>query len=54
MTVEGAVSDTLFPPVAISARTSMLVVALCWMRSSEGYDVGVLGAILLALVTDAS
>ena len=57
MTVEGAVSDAkLFPAeAAISARTSMLVVALCWIAIfSEGYDVGVLGAILPALATDAS
>jgi AAHS family benzoate transporter-like MFS transporter len=33
----------------------MLVVALCWIAIfSEGYDVGVLGAILPALATDAS
>jgi len=33
----------------------MLVVALCWIAIfSEGYDVGVLGAILPALLTDAS
>ena len=57
MTVEGAVSDAkLFPAeAAISARTSMLVVALCWIAIfSEGYDVGVLGAILPALANDAS
>jgi AAHS family benzoate transporter-like MFS transporter len=41
--------------VEISARTSLLVVLLCWIAIfSEGYDVGVLGAILPALATDAS
>ncbi|MGO4717440.1 MFS transporter [Bradyrhizobium sp. 2TAF24] len=40
---------------AVSSRTSVLVVALCWIAIfSEGYDVGVLGAILPALATDAS
>lgn len=39
----------------ISSRTSLLVVALCWIGIfSEGYDVGFLGAILPALATDAS
>ena len=38
----------------ISARTTVLVVLLCWAAIfSEGYDVGVLGAILPALATDA-
>ncbi len=37
----------------ISARTSILVVALCWIGIlTEGYEVGVLGAILPALATD--
>lgn len=41
--------------VEISSRTSLLVVALCWIGIfSEGYDVGFLGAILPALATDAS
>src|SRR6202035_3599970 len=39
----------------ISARTSLLVVAMCWIGIfTEGYDVGVLGAILPALATDTS
>jgi len=38
----------------ISTRTTFLVVLLCWIAIfSEGYDVGVLGAILPALSTDA-
>jgi AAHS family benzoate transporter-like MFS transporter len=37
----------------ISARTSVLVVVLCWIGIlTEGYEVGVLGAILPALATD--
>jgi MFS transporter, AAHS family, benzoate transport protein len=41
--------------VEVSARTSLLVVLLCWIAIfSEGYDVGVLGAILPVLATDAS
>jgi AAHS family benzoate transporter-like MFS transporter len=40
---------------AVSSRTSFLVVTLCWIAIfSEGYDVGVLGAILPALATDPS
>jgi len=36
-------------------RTSILVLVLCWIGiSSEGYDVGVLGAVLPALATDAN
>jgi MFS transporter, AAHS family, benzoate transport protein len=39
----------------VSSRTSLLVVFLCWIAIfSEGYDVGVLGAIIPALATDAS
>src|ERR1043166_7339835 len=38
----------------IPQRASLLVVSLCWIAIfSEGYDVGVLGAILPALATDA-
>jgi MFS transporter, AAHS family, benzoate transport protein len=54
---EGAISgaESLSGEVEISPRTSLLVVALCWIGIfSEGYDVGVLGAILPALATDAS
>jgi AAHS family benzoate transporter-like MFS transporter len=41
--------------VEVPARTSLLVVLLCWIAIfSEGYDVGVLGAILPVLATDAS
>jgi MFS transporter, AAHS family, benzoate transport protein len=41
--------------VEVSARTSLLVVSLCWIAIfSEGYDVGVLGAILPVLANDAS
>ena len=52
---EGAISKA--KPFAgdaeISTRTSMLVVLLCWVAIlSEGYDVGVLGAVLPALATD--
>lgn len=37
----------------ISRRKSLLVVALCWLAIfAEGYDVGVLGAILPALAVD--
>ena len=40
---------------SISARTTFLVVLLCWIAIfSEGYDVGVLGAILPALAADAA
>ena len=55
--LEGAIngSEPLSGNVEISARTSVLVVALCWVGIfTEGYDVGVLGAILPALATDAS
>lgn len=39
----------------IPARTTSVVVLLCWIAIfSEGYDVGVLGAILPALATDAT
>jgi AAHS family benzoate transporter-like MFS transporter len=41
--------------VEVPARTGLLVVLLCWIAIfSEGYDVGVLGAILPVLATDAS
>lgn len=44
---------TVKVPSEISTRKSMLVVALCWFAIfAEGYDVGVLGAILPALATD--
>ncbi len=40
-------------PQEVSARKSLLVVALCWFAIfAEGYDVGVLGAILPALSND--
>ncbi|WP_245295517.1 MFS transporter [Rhizobium rhizosphaerae] len=40
-------------PAEISRGKSLLVVALCWLAIfAEGYDVGVLGAILPALSTD--
>src|ERR1700720_2074291 len=54
---EGAVSGAkpFSGEAEISGKTSMLVVALCWIAIfSEGYDVGVLGAILPALATDTS
>jgi AAHS family benzoate transporter-like MFS transporter len=48
-------AEPLSGEVGISARTSLLVVLMCWIGIfSEGYDVGVLGAILPALATDAS
>ncbi len=41
------------PPIEVPMKTSILVLVLCWIGiSSEGYDVGVLGAILPALATD--
>jgi AAHS family benzoate transporter-like MFS transporter len=41
--------------VEVSVRTSFLVVALCWIGIfTEGYDVGVLGAILPSLATDTT
>jgi MFS transporter, AAHS family, benzoate transport protein len=43
------------PPAEVPLKTSILVLALCWIGIfSEGYDVGVLGAILPALATDAA
>jgi len=57
MSVENAIAsyEPLVGDVEISAGTSVLVVALCWVGIfTEGYDVGVLGAILPALATDAS
>lgn len=57
MTIDSVIagSESLSGDVEISARTSFLVVALCWIGIyTEGYDVGVLGAILPALATDAS
>jgi len=40
---------------AFPIKTSVLVVALCWIAIfSEGYDVGVLGAILPALAADSA
>jgi AAHS family benzoate transporter-like MFS transporter len=48
-------SEPLSGNVEISARTSVVVVALCWIGIfTEGYDVGFLGAILPALATDTS
>jgi AAHS family benzoate transporter-like MFS transporter len=48
-------SESSSGDIEISARTSLLVVALCWIGIfAEGYDVGVLGAILPALATDTS
>src|SRR6516162_9632292 len=57
MSVENAIAsyEPLVGDVEISAGTSVLVVALCWVGIfTEGYDVGVLGAILPALATDAT
>lgn len=57
MTIESTIAshESLSGDVEISAGTSLLVVALCWIGIfTEGYDVGVLGAILPALATDAS
>ena len=57
MTIESAIAshEPLSGDVEISAGTSLLVVALCWIGIfTEGYDVGVLGAILPTLATDAS
>jgi AAHS family benzoate transporter-like MFS transporter len=57
MTIESTIAsaDPLSGELEISAGTSFLVVALCWIGIfTEGYDVGVLGAILPALATDAS
>lgn len=40
-------------PPEVSSRKSMVVVALCWLAIfAEGYDVGVLGAILPSLAAD--
>jgi AAHS family benzoate transporter-like MFS transporter len=42
-------------PKSISKKAGILVVALCWFAIfSEGYDVGVLGAILPSLAADAN
>jgi MFS transporter, AAHS family, benzoate transport protein len=57
MTIETAIAgrEPVSGDLEISARTSFLVVALCWIGIfAEGYDVGVLGAILPALATDGS
>ena len=57
MTIAGAIATNvpLSGDVEISASTSVLVVALCWTCFfTEGHDVGILGAILLALATNAS
>ncbi len=49
----GRPSHAAATPAEISSRKSLLVVALCWFAIfAEGYDVGVLGAILPALATD--
>ncbi len=46
-------SPGLARPAEISSRKSLLVVALCWFAIfAEGYDVGVLGAIVPALLAD--
>jgi AAHS family benzoate transporter-like MFS transporter len=46
-------ADRLFVAADVPIRTSILVLILCWIGIfSEGYDVGVLGAILPALATD--
>jgi AAHS family benzoate transporter-like MFS transporter len=51
---EGVVAATV-EGAGIPPQTSLLVVSLCWIAIfSEGYDVGVLGAILPALSTDAA
>jgi hypothetical protein len=57
MTIESviATSQPLSDDLEISAPISFLVVALCWIGIfTEGYDVGVLGAIPPALATDGS
>jgi MFS transporter, AAHS family, benzoate transport protein len=57
MTIESVIAtdQPLSFDVEISARTSLLVAALCWTGIfTEGYDVGVLGAILPAVATDPS
>ncbi len=49
----GRPSHAAATPAEITSRKSLLVVALCWFAIfAEGYDVGVLGAILPALATD--
>jgi MFS transporter, AAHS family, benzoate transport protein len=46
-------ADRFFVAADVPIRTSILVLILCWIGIfSEGYDVGVLGAILPALATD--
>ena len=46
-------TEIAIEPKSISKKTGILVVALCWLAIfSEGYDVGVLGAILPSLATD--
>jgi AAHS family benzoate transporter-like MFS transporter len=46
-------ADRLLATADVPVRTSVLVLILCWIGIfSEGYDVGVLGAILPALATD--
>jgi MFS transporter, AAHS family, benzoate transport protein len=46
-------ADRLAATVDVPVKTSVLVVILCWIGIfSEGYDVGVLGAILPALAND--
>ncbi|MCV9940657.1 MFS transporter [Boseaceae bacterium BT-24-1] len=53
MSVEA--SSAIEAQTEVSPRTSYLVVALCWFGIfAEGYDVGVLGAILPALATDGA
>jgi len=57
MSVESAIGsqEPLAGDVEISDGASLLVVALCWIGIfTEGYDVGVLGAILPALASDTS
>jgi AAHS family benzoate transporter-like MFS transporter len=53
MTIESAIASNEPPSgdVEISASTSFLVVALCWIGIfTEGYDVGVLGAVSASLI----
>lgn len=53
LSTTSARSEAISATAEISARKSLLVVALCWFAIfAEGYDVGVLGAILPALSTD--
>ena len=54
-TAEGLATWGGVPRSETSPKSSWLVVFLCWLAIlSEGYDVGVLGAILPSLATDAA